>query len=261
MSRPLLALLLAALPCPAAAGAWTLAEDSGMVILTTTREIAPVGAMFGGVADSDSNVSQIFVEYGATDAVTLGLVGYGSFSSLADEVELRVGGHVRVRVWQGVQGDVASVQAGASFPAERWLGSGLGDDRPNSATEVDLRVLYGRGWALSWANAFVSAETGVRFRGEGLDEEIRFDATAGLEPWRGVMGLLGVSASVPLGEKGTANLKIAPSLAYTLWPFVGENDKKPEGPLNPTTLQLGVSYDALNPDDGLGLFLSIWKRF
>ena len=262
MPRALFALLIAALPIPAQSGAWTLAEDSGLLILTTTREMAPAGSMFGGnVADRDKNASQAFVEYGLTDDTTLGLAAFGSFSSMNSDVELRLGGHVRHRVWQGQDGDVASVQLGASFPAERWLGSEFGDDQPDSVPEVDVRVLYGRGWQFSWANAFISSETGLRIRGENQDEEIRFDTTAGVEPWRGIMGMMGVFAATPLGEQGTAQFKIAPSVAYTLWPNVGQNDKKPEDAVNPTTLQLGVSVDALNMDDGLGLSLSIWRRF
>ncbi len=46
-----------------------------------------------------------------------------------------------------------------------------------------------------------------------------------------------------------------------MWPWIGRNEKKPRGPVRPNTIQLGVSYDLLNRDDGLGLSISVWRPF
>ena len=251
----------------AAGGAWTLAEGSGQLIMTTGRKIAPVGAFMGGPADSDSNSSQIWAEYGVADGWTVGLVAYGEFSTTdAEDLELRLGGHVRHRVWTGSEGDVASVQLGFSAPVERWLGDLAPDSLPDSVPEVHLRGLYGRGWQTGWGNSFVSAEAGFHWRGERAADELRFDVTAGHEAWKGVLGLFSVFAAVPVGSgddegDSDATLKLAPSIAYTLWPWLGENDKKPYGPLHPNTVQLGIVWDVLNPDDGLGVQIAIWKSF
>ena len=246
----------------AGAGAWTLAEGSGQVIMTTGRKIAPIGAFTGGAADSDANSSQIYAEYGLADGWTVGAVAYGEFSTTdAADMELRLGGHVRHRVWTGSKGDVASVQAGFSAPIEGWLGDLAPDSLPESVPEVYGRALYGRGWQTEWGNSFVSTEGGFHWRGEGDEDELRLDVTAGHEPWKGVLALLGVFSALPIGDAGDATLKFAPSIAYTLWPWLGENDKKPFGPLHPNTVQLGIVWDALNPDDGLGVQLSIWQSF
>jgi hypothetical protein len=251
----------------AAAGAWTLAEGTGQLIMTTGRKIAPVGAFMSGAADSDSNSSQIYAEYGVADAWTLGFVAYGEFSTTdAEDMELRLGGHVRHRVWTGEKGDVASVQAGFSAPVEGWLGDLAPESLPDSVPEAHLRALYGRGWQTGWGNSFVSAEAGFHWRGEDARDELRLDVTAGHEAWKGVLGLFSVFTAVPVGrgdgdDGSDATLKLAPSIAYTMWPWLGENDKKPYGPLHPNTVQLGIVWDVLNPDDGLGVQISIWKSF
>jgi hypothetical protein len=251
----------------AAAGAWTLAEGSGQLIMTTGRKIAPVGAFMGGPADSDSNSSQVWAEYGLADGWTVGAVAYGEFSTTdADDMELRLGGHLRHRVWTGEKGDVASVQLGFSAPVEGWLGNLAPESLPDSVPEAHVRVLYGRGWQTGWGNSFVSAEGGVLWRGERAADELRLDATVGHEAWKGVLGLFSVFTALPIidgddGYDGEPTLKLAPSIAYTMWPWLGDNDKKPYGPLYPHTVQLGVVWDALNPDDGLGVQISIWKSF
>jgi hypothetical protein len=255
--------------CDAAAGAWTLAEGSGQLIMTTGRKIAPVGAYMGGPADSDSNSSQVWAEYGVVDGWTVGVVAYGEFSTTdAEDLELRLGGHVRHRVWTGEQGDVASVQVAFSAPVEGWLGDLAPESLPDSVPEVHLRGLYGRGWQTGWGNSFVSAEGGFHWRGERAADELRLDVTTGHEAWKGVLGLFSVFTAVPIGDGNDdggdgsdATLKFAPSIAYTMWPWLGDNDKKPIGPLYPNTVQLGVVWDALNPDDGLGVQISIWKSF
>lgn len=259
-------LLMAGCACllaaDAGAGAWTLAEGTGQVITTTGRRIAPVGAFLGGLARADSNYSHVFVEYGLGDAWTVGASAYGEFSALdLSDIELRVGAHVRRRVWQRQAGDVVSVQAGIGLPVESWLGSLAPESLPDSVPEAEIRALYGRGWQWGWGDSFVSAELGYRWRGEGAADDVRIDATAGHEAWKGVLALFSVFSAIPVQDGGEASLKLAPSVAYTIWPWLGENEKKPFGPVNPNTVQLGVLWDALNPEDGLGVQISLWKSF
>lgn len=266
MRSIMLAISICLVAGDAGAGAWTLAEGSGQLIMTTGRKIAPVGAFMGGAAESDSNSSQIYAEYGVADGWTVGAVAYGEFSTTdLEKMELRLGGHVRHRVWSGEKGDVLSLQAGFSAPVEGWLGDLAPDSLPDSVPEAHLRVLYGRGWQTGWGNSYVSTEAGFHWRSEHAEDEMRVDVTAGHEVWKGVLGLFSVFAAVPVGlgdgGNGEATLKLAPSIAYTMWPWLGENDKKPYGPLHPNTIQLGIVWDALNPDHGLGVQISIWKSF
>jgi hypothetical protein len=246
----------------AAAGAWTLAEGDAQVISTAGRNIAPIGAFIDGAADTDSNSTQLWVEYGLAEGWTVGALVYAEFSTTdASDMQLRLGAHVRRRIWTGAQGGVAAIQAGFSAPVESWMGELAPDSLPDSVPEISLSALYGRGWQTGWGNSFVSTGAGLQWRGEGADEELRFEVTAGHEAWKGVLGLFSVFSSVPLGDRNDATLKLAPSIAYTLWPWLGENDRKPYDPPHPDTVQLGIVWDTLNQDDGLGVQLSIWKTF
>lgn len=247
----------------AMAGAWTLGQGTGQIIMTTGRKIAPVSAYFSGLPEKDSNTAQILVEYGVTDRWTLGAMVQSDISTTHLETsELRAGAHLRHRIWQGRQGDVISAQLGFAAPIERWIiGKELANGLRHSVPEVHLRTLYGRGWEWWLGNSFISTEGGFHWRGEGAANELHFDTTAGHEAWKGVLGLLGIHSTMPMEAGSKSSLKLAPSIAWTIWPRIGQNDKKPEGKVNPNTVQLGVSWDALNPRDGLGAQISVWRRF
>ncbi len=266
MLRPalwLVTLLIPALaftPQAARAGAWTLAEGDGQLIVTSGRKLAPAGALFGEIADRDTSTLYVFVEYGLTDRLTLGASGSAEWVATTNQMDLRVGAHARYRLWQGTAGDVFSVQAGASVPAEGWLGDPLGGPTADSVAEVDIGLLYGRGWISDWGNSFATGGAGFRWRGGGAADEIRLDLTAGHSFNKRLMGIFGAYSTVPLGG-GDTTLKLAPSVAWTFWPWLGQNDKKPSELRHPRTIQLGLSYDVLNPADGLAVNLSVWSRF
>lgn len=247
----------------AAAGAWTLAEGDGQIITTTGRRIAPVGAFFGDPASEDSNSAQIYVEYGLADGWTAGATLYGDISATdPDDAEISLGAHLRHRIWRGERGDVVSLQAGAAMPVEDWiLGDKLADSLTGAVPQVHLSVLYGRGWQWWAGNSFISAATGFCWQGRDEADEWRASITAGHEAWKGVMGLIGLHAALPVIGKGDSSLKIGPSVAWTMWPWLGPNDKKPYGEINPRTIQLGVVWDFLNPGDGLGVQVSVWQGF
>ena len=162
---------------------------------------------------------------------------------------------------RGKKGDVVSIQAGFLAPVEKWFAGDLANSLPESVPEAHLRALYGRGWQWELGNSFVSAEAGYHWRGEREADEMRLDVTLGHERWKGLLGLLGVYTTVPVTRRGEASLKLSPSIAYTLWPRLGPNDKKPYGELHPSTVQLGVTWDVLNPGDGLGVAVSVWRSF
>ena len=153
------------------------------------------------------------------------------------------------------------MEIGARFPAERWLGYSLGDDRPGSVSEAYVSILYGKSWQFSWTNTFISSGFEFRARGEGLDEEVKLFATGGVQPFDRLMGLLDVAWVEPLGELGQPSLKFTPSIALTLNPWLGDNDKKPNLATAPTTIQFGVTWDAYDPSDGVAFNMSIWRPF
>lgn len=246
----------------AAAGAWTRAEGEGLVIVTTGRRVAPLGALTGGPANSDGNISQVYLEYGLTDTLTLGGKAYAELSSTdPDESTASLGGFLRGRVWQDGRGGVASLQAGYAHPIDSLLGGSFGLADPGAVPEAHVAGLYGRGWGGIWGSAFLSTGGAYHWRGEGLADELRFEATGGYAWDRSWMGLLSLFGLAPLAEGTDASLKLAPSIAYTMWPTKVHHWKRPHPELNPPTIQLGVSYDVLNRGDGLGVSLSVWRRF
>jgi len=250
--------LLGTLPTYADAGAWTLAEDKTLAIVTTSYQIAPAASLISGVRTKEDLATQVFLETGLFEDLTLGFTTYTEFSNLTGETDTRVGLHARQRLWQGWGRSVASVQIGFEVPVNDWLGQ---LQPPDSVVEIDARVLFGTGWQFDWANSYVSTELGYRARRGGQADELRFDGTAGLEPWDGVLGLFTVSSAVPLNETGQSKLELTPSIAFTLWPRVGSNEKKQDLASPPQTLQIGIGYDVLNPNDGIRLSGGIWTWF
>ncbi|MCH8167963.1 MAG: hypothetical protein IID49_03615 [Proteobacteria bacterium] len=247
---------------PACAGAWTQAKGEGLVIVTTGRRVAPVGALTGGPISRDTNISQIYLEYGLFDGLTIGAKSYVELSTIDLEASsAALGGFVRKRVWQDGRGGVASVQLGYAHPIESLLGASFAMAEPGAVPEAHLAGLYGRGWGGDWGTAFLSTGAAYHLRREQTADDLRFEFTTGYAPWRRFMGILSFYGLAPLGAGTDASLKIAPSIAFTMWPWIGRNDKKPRGPVRPSTIQLGVSYDVLNRNDGLGLSISIWRRF
>ncbi|MEM1383629.1 MAG: hypothetical protein AAF713_19215 [Pseudomonadota bacterium] len=250
------------LPPPAVSGPWPRPEGSGQVIVTTIRQAAPIGSFVQGTADSDTNFSEIFVEYGLVEDVTVGLSAfYQNSVSDRDDRSAAVTGLARTRVWSNDRGDIASVQAGFSYPVESLFSDNFAESQPDSTPEVDLRGLWGSSWWGDWGSAFVSTELAWRWRSEGQPDEIRSDTTIGYQPGRCCLALLGFNALAPLSGGSDAGLKIAPSFAYTLWPEIDRNEKKPLGIVRPRTIQLGFFYDVLNTDDGLGVQVSVWNSF
>jgi hypothetical protein len=233
-----------------------------LVISTTGRRSAPVGALTGGPANSDASISQIYVEYGLLDGLTIGIKSYIEFSTTdLNGSAASLGGFARKRVWQDGEGGVASVQFGYAHPIDSLLGGTFAEAEPGAVPEAHLAGLYGRGWAGDWGSAFISTGMAYHLRGEGTADDLRFEFTTGYAPWRRVMGIVSFYGPAPLGAGTDASLKITPSLAFTMWPWIGRNEKKPRGPVKPGTIQLGVSYDLLNRNDGLGVSISIWRRF
>ena len=249
--------LLVLCPNQADAGAWTLAEGDGQSIVTISYKVAPAAALISRQAVQEEATTQVFIEYGLFDDLTLGLTTYGEYDAVTGESDTRWGLHARHRVWQGDDGSVASIQIGGEISISEWIGV---PKAPGSVTEIDARALYGKGWQLDWANSYISTELGYRARLQGEADEIRLDATGGIEPWDGVLGLFTVAGAIPLGD-GDGKFEIGPSVAFTLWPRMEPNDKKPDLQNRLPVLQFGVSVDTLNIDQGVRLHAGLWRWF
>ena len=112
--------LICMIPSAVSAGAWPAPEGGGQTIVTNTRKADRARGLVSQETAEIRNEVSFFAEYGFTAETTLGLVISGGFNEvtengLADEIdaELHIGGHTRQLIWQGEDGDVASVEIGA----------------------------------------------------------------------------------------------------------------------------------------------------
>ena len=258
-------LLFAALillpPLPALPGAWTRAAGEGQIIVTAARSSGPAGSVLSDVPDRDITTSQIYLEYGLTDSLTLGGKAYVQISGFSPgDNSALAGGFLRKRVWQDGQGGVASLEGGYAHPIESVFGPTFANAAWGAVPEAHGAALYGRGWGGDWGSAFLSTGLAYYWRGRGAADNLRAEATAGYAPWRWLMGMVSLYGLEPLGSGSERSLKVAPSLAFSYG--FGDEDGDPEAKKrHPSTIQFGASYDLLNPGEGVGFSVSVWRGF
>jgi len=176
----------AAAPSPAPAGAWTQAEDAGIVISKVeyaTADAAYDGAGAPAAGEFRKLHSEAYVEYGVTDWLTaVGQFDYDT-SWLETEGETTASESVsryslwgRVRLWRG-ETDVVSVQAGVELPGDR-----SGVNTPALGAEpaaITIRALFGRGFSTGWGGGFLDLQGGLDLRDEDAPAQAVLDLTAG----------------------------------------------------------------------------------
>lgn len=232
----------------AAAGAWTQPPGAGFLSVGANYYATDPGTY-------EEVASALYVEYGAFEAVTLG----GALETSApvgvssgQEGDLTITGFARFRLYQGPQGDPFSAQAGVTLPLGDVVDTGQAQlDRER---DIDLRLLYGRGFGTDWGDAFIDAQAGLRLRLEDSADEIRLDLTAGLRPagdWlllAQAFGTLGLRNADPFGDDFDV-LKLAPSVGYRI--------------TDGAMVVLGVEREVAgrNIDLGTRFKLAVWTTF
>lgn len=261
------ALLLVALPGLAAGGAWTQPEGKGQIILSGSIGVSPQFGLANDLGETESSFVSIFTEYGVLEGLTVGGTAFIEIPEGAEnDNTANLGFLVRKRLWQGENGDVASAQIGYVVPLDDMMGDSFGGPGADQTHEISFRGLYGRGFGGDWGTAFVSTEAGYHKQLDGDDDEIRADLTVGYGPDPCCLVMLSAFSTWPLGDMEDAALKIAPSFAYTFFrdpapaETAGKDGAAPE-PARLVTLQLSLSQDVLNIDDGFGVQFSVWKPF
>lgn len=218
-----LALLAVTLPGRVDASAWTQPEGSTFVSASTSI-LEPEDSD----AVRDSTLS-VYVEHGLFERLTVGGSlewkidrdrGFSTDPDTGDDAPsaLSAAGFARLQLWEGQAGDPLSVQVG-------YIGA-LSSPSPDTGLfaeeeAIDLRVLYGRGFATGWGNGWASVEGALRLLREGGADEIRLDATAGLRPLPRALVYLQSFATVGLrnadpGGSDFDEWKLAPSIGYDL---------------------------------------------
>jgi hypothetical protein len=228
----------------------------------------PPGATFlsasvGRFATDDGGYREstvaLYGERGAATGVTVGGAveiarpdGDGRGGEAGARVQTTASAFVRLRLLEGAEGDPLSLQIGVGGPLDETIGDAPAQtaDEPS----VDLRALYGRGFATRFGDAFANVEGGVRLRFEDSADEARLDLTAGLRPAPRLLALAQVFATLGLrnGAPGGDDydvLRVAPAVGYEAAPGV--------------TLLLGAERDVAGRaiDEGTRLRLSVWTEF
>ncbi|MEM6421271.1 MAG: hypothetical protein AAF698_01690 [Pseudomonadota bacterium] len=267
LSRLVACVLVACLvPTAASGGAWTRTKGDGVIISSLGMQGSPSTMFTLPSASDDKATTQLYVEYGLTDEITLG----GSFfaetgiGQTGIDGSATLGGFVRRRLYHDDNGNVLSIQGGGAFPVDRIFGSTFEASTAENPSEIRLFGLGGTSWWGDWGSVFVSTAAGYAWRAEGVTDELRGEFVTGYKRHPCCLPILSIYGTQPLGD-GEASLMIAPSFAWS--PSADEEEialAKEEGrdPIRRTTFQFGISYDVLDDGDGgFGFTLSLWRRF
>ncbi len=241
-------LAFALAPLPALAGAWTLAPGAGFV---------SAGASY--YANDPGTFEQVstatYLEYGLREGFTVGGSLEGDFPvGAASDRQARgtASAFGRARLWTGDQGDPFSLQFGAIAPLGDLVDTGQAQIDGERA--LDVRALYGRGFATGWGDAFVDLQGGFRRRFDDAADEIRIDLTAGVRPAPRWLLMIQSFSTIGLrnGREGGSDFdvyKLAPSAGYELFDGV--------------TVLLGAEREIAgrNIDRGLRVRAAVWTTF
>jgi protein XagA len=247
-------------PCAAFAGAWTLPQGSGQVVVTTTASTANAGFDGSGLAPTaryNKLELQGLIEYGITDRLTVIADPGLQHVDIASPTDARrtglgyteFGG--RYRLLQ-VDSWVVSGQTTLRVPGT--------NDTSNPAAigytgvETDIRALVGYGFEIGAMPAFVDLQAAQHFRAGAPPDEFRADATLGVRvapQWL----LLAQSFNVISEGAGSAPFasydyyKLQLSAVYSVTPSV--------------SLQLGgfTTYAGRNALQENGVIFGAWYRY
>jgi hypothetical protein len=186
-AKSILAMVFFAMPSLAGAGAWTLDQNTGQLIVT--GELSQGSSAFDGSRNTTSTPRyskfelQTLLEYGFTDRFTLMIApGYQHIDIAAPISAARSGfGYTDVGARYKFLGGDSWV-----FSGQVLLRTPGTDQATNPAaigytdSEVDARALFGTSFKLGNLAAFVDLQVAQRFRLGGPPDEFRFDATFGL---------------------------------------------------------------------------------
>ncbi|EYD72204.1 hypothetical protein [Limimaricola hongkongensis] len=198
------------------------------------REAGETFLSFGGIvalSEEDGALSRIdptiYLEYGLTERLTLGLDGYAA----DDGGSGNLFGWARLPLATGANGDVAAISAGA--------GAVLVDEDDTEAA-ARLGLHWGRGIEEGWLSIDAQALLAL----SSLSHEAKIDATWGqsLSPrWTGML-----QGQVGYGLDGDAYAKLGASAVLHVAPDLD--------------LRIGLSR-AITGDPDAGLSVETWWRF
>jgi len=193
---------IALAPAAAWSGAWTEPQGQGLMIATLWGWTG-VGSPWGGnpAVKQNRGDSQLFVEYGLTDQVTVfGQMAIERYDLTPPNSSYYFGPDywevgLRAKLWTSGQwvfsGEATLFLPGAEDPKSPAQAGNTG-----GATEA--RALVGRNFDLWSIPGFLDLELAYRIRTAGPPDEWHGDLTVGLKPWPGVILMLQDFATVSM---------------------------------------------------------------
>jgi hypothetical protein len=258
-----------AAPALATAGAWTLPQGAGQVIVAVEQKIATERYGDRGrrrpTATFGKSELSAYLEYGLLDRLTVIVAPRLERISIAPPREtVRTGfGHTEIgaRVLVGRfdppsaglwQGTVFSLQSSVRLPGA------VDRDDPlmgaNALAEYDARALAGTAFAVGTWTGYVNVEGGVRLRQGPPPDEARLDVTLGVRPapdWT----LLAQAFLVETIEPGTPAF---PDGRYARLQLGLVRDLGRSWSLQVAGNSVVAGRNALAEN---GLLLAVWRRF
>jgi hypothetical protein len=248
-------------PGAAFAGAWTLPEGSGQVVVTGTASTASNGFDGTNLAPTpryNKFELQGLVEYGLTDRFTLIVSpGLQHIDIAAPTNAQRTGlGYTefggRYSLLQG-ESWVASGQVTMRVPGTNDISNPAAIGY--TSVETDVRGLVGHNFTLSAMPGFVDFELAQRFRSGGPPNEFRADATFGLQVaprW------LLLAQSFNVMSEGAGTSVLFPSYEYYKLQLSAVYSLSPTWSVQGGGFTTFAGRNALQEN---GILVGVWHRF
>lgn len=258
----ILGIVLLAVPSPVWAGAWTMDEGNGQVIVTGTPSQADNA--FDGSRSIGSTPRyrkfelQGLLEYGLSDRLTLMLApGYQHIDIAAPSDANRSGlGYsdfgARFRFLQG-DSWVFSGQTLMRVPGTAQTSNPAAVGYTDA--ELDMRALLGKSFTVGGVPAFIDLQVAQRFRFGDPPDEFRFDATFGI---RTAPAWLLMAQSFNVISEGAGRNVLYPAYDYSKLQLSAVYSLTPA-----VSLQLGgfTTFSGRNALQENGLVTGVWYKF
>lgn len=205
------AIALLALVSTAQAGPWLENKDSATIYATAGRQYWDHVYDTNGTRQNSSAQTQyvlgVLAEYGLEENITLGvhptfysLSGYSQSISGISSVELLARG--KVLQWDS---GILSLQPLVVIPGGYQDSSGQ-ITSGNKQLDTELRALLGNSFDIgNGRSAFVGLEAAYRKRFGIPNDEVRWDATAGIRPWPRWISFVQLFNTYPVGPNPDPN--------------------------------------------------------
>jgi len=250
------------LSAPALASPWGQAD--GRIFIASHvdyfRTALPDIVFSGGVIESrfERTESNFYVEYGLTQKTTLGAKArYGTtWLTSGATIETASGfseieGFVQRQVFR-TPAHVGAVKLIAARPSD--FSSGVRAGLQSDGFDLEAQFSYGRTVKVEPFKVFMTGEAGYRRRFGDAADQVRLNASIGVEPSSRLLLLVDTFSTVSVGNEKTGGadydiVKIQPSIVWRVSPRF--------------SAQAGLSEEVAGRNLALGrtFFIGLWTRF